>query len=270
MARIRVRFQINKGRTGAPLSKLGDLSKQIERFLTAVAADVDVVAKPGEWLALNFDNGSVSYDAEFQGDVRPARAAEYARALEFIADYDPESEGTNNLVSHASLIEFARVGGLLDPDESLRFGIYLPRRAKPKWRTISYSKSAQIRREMESPIYGYGSVQGLIHTLHKEAKDPYVQLRELSTESLVRCHYPLQLYSSVVEALRERTTVVLVGGNMRYDKATKALQEIRMDRIEKARILSAAEFEQFFGSAPDLTGDLTTDEFVDMIRGNGD
>ena len=67
MATIRVRFQLNKGRMGAPLSKLGKIAGQAERFLRALATDANIDQSSGEWLALNFDNGSVSYDAEFQG-----------------------------------------------------------------------------------------------------------------------------------------------------------------------------------------------------------
>jgi hypothetical protein len=42
--------------------------------------------------------------------------------------------------------------------------------------------------------------------------------------------------------------------------------KLRVERIETARMLSAAEFEGLFGSAPDFTGDLSTDEWIDSIR----
>jgi hypothetical protein len=34
-------------------------------------------------------------------------------------------------------------------------------------------------------------------------------------------------------------------------------------------MLSNEEFEQFFGSAPDFTGDLDTDDYIDAIREDG-
>jgi hypothetical protein len=79
MARIKVRFELNKGRIGAPLSKLGDISRQTERFLRSLAADVRIEAKAEEWLAVNFRNGSVSYDAELQGEITPAEVFRHRR-----------------------------------------------------------------------------------------------------------------------------------------------------------------------------------------------
>ena len=36
--------------------------------------------------------------------------------------------------------------------------------------------------------------------------------------------------------------------------------------MEPAPQLSDADFEKFFGSAPNFTGDLTTEEFLDDVR----
>ena len=84
MARIRVRFELNKGRIGAPLNKLGKIAEQAERFLRALASDVQIEARADEWLAINFRNGSVSYDAEFQGEITPAEVDAFNRNLEFL------------------------------------------------------------------------------------------------------------------------------------------------------------------------------------------
>ena len=139
MARVKVRFELNKGRIGAPLSKLGDISRQAEKFLRLLAADVKVATKADEWLAVNFRNGSVSYDAEFQGEITPAEVDAFNRNLEFLADYDPDAEGANGLVSPATALEFARLGTLIDPDEVIGLGIYGRERSRLKWRRISYA-----------------------------------------------------------------------------------------------------------------------------------
>jgi hypothetical protein len=269
MARIKVRFELNKGRIGAPLGKLGDISRQAEKFLRSLANDVKIGVKAEEWLAVNFRNGSVSYDAEFQGEITPAEVDAFNLNLEFLADYDPGSEGANGLVSQTTALEFAKLGTLIDPDEVIGLGIYSRERSKPIWRRISYSRTAEIRARLEAPIPAYGSVQGIIHSLQKEVSRPYFSLRELSTSALVRCSYPMRLYGKVIEALRERTTVLHVAGDTTYDRATRSIVELRVDRIEKARMLSGEEFEQLFGSAPDFTGDLSTDEYIDAIREDG-
>lgn len=269
MARVKVRFELNKGRIGAPLSKLGDISRQAEKFLRLLAADVKVATKADEWLAVNFRNGSVSYDAEFQGEITPAEVDAFNRNLEFLADYDPDAEGANGLVSPATALEFARLGTLIDPDEVIGLGIYGQERSRLKWRRISYAATAAMRAQLEAPVPAYGSVQGIIHSLQKEVRRPFFRVRELATDALVSCYYPMRLYSDVAGALQERTTVLHVAGDTVFDRATRAIVELRVDRIDKARMLSSEEFEQFFGSAPDFTGDLDTDEYIDSIREDG-
>ena len=168
------------------MSKLGDISKQAEKFLRLLASDVKIVGKAEEWLAVNFRNGSVSYDAEFQGEITVGELDAFNRNLEFLADYDPEAEGLNGLVSPATALEFARIGTVIDPDEVIGLGIYGRERSKPKWRWISYAKTAEIRAQLETPVPAYSSVQGIIHSLQKEVRRPFFRVRELATDALAK------------------------------------------------------------------------------------
>lgn len=256
MARIKVRLVLNRGRHGAPLSKLGKISEQMEKFLRSLASDANIETRPGEWLAVNFKNGSVEYDAEFQGDVPQGAAQIFSRDLEFLADFDPESEGLNGAVSTGTALEYARIGTLIDPDEVIELGIYPGRGGPIKWRNITFGKTAAIRREIETPLPAYGAVQGILHAWFKEAREPNFQLRELSTDALVRVVYPATLYSEVAKAVQERTTMLIVGGNMLFDRATRSAVEVRADRIQRQPMLSTAEFEAFFGSAPEFVADF--------------
>ena len=256
MARIKIRLVINRGRHGAPMGKLGRISEQVEKFLKLLAADCEIETHASEWLAVNFGNGSVEYDAEFQGDVNLGAAQIFTRNLEFLADYDPEHEGLNVAIKPVTALEYARIGSLIDPDEEIGLGIYPPDARTPKWRAITYRSTAALKRKLETPVASYGSVQGILHAWFKEARDPNFQLRELSTDALVRVYYPPSLYADVAKAVQERTTMLMVSGNMLFDRATRMATELRADRIEMMKMLSTAEFEEFFGSAPDFVADF--------------
>ena len=263
MARFKVRFVLNRGRHGAPLTKLGRISEQAEKFLRSLASDCNVTTQPGEWLAVNFKNGSVEYDAEFQGDVNAGDAQTFARNLEFLADFDAAAGGLNGSLSHGTALEFARIGALIDPDEVIELGIYPGRGGAPKWRNVTYGKTASLRREVESPLPAYGAVQGILHAWLKEVREPNFQIRELSTDVLVRVMYPPTLYSAVAEAVQERTTMLIVTGDVLFNRATRQPMEIHADRIERQRMLSAAEFEGFVGSAPEFIADLDDGDFAE-------
>jgi hypothetical protein len=259
MARLKVRLVINKGRLGAPMAKLGKISEQAEKFLKALAADCEIETHPGEWLAVKFSDGSVEFDAEFQGDVNPGAAQVFTRNLEFLVDFDPDSEGLNVAIKPATALEYAKIGTLIDPDEEIGLGIYSPdgpETRQPRWRKITYRATNALKREIETPVASHGSVQGILHAWFKEAREPNFHLRELATDALVRVYYQSSLYPDVAKAVQERTTMLMVSGNMLFDRATRQATELHADRIELMKMLSTAEFEEFFGSAPDFVADI--------------
>ncbi|WP_424811115.1 hypothetical protein [Roseococcus sp. YIM B11640] len=257
MARLKVRFVLNRGRHGAPLSKLGRIAEQTEKFLRSLASDCHVSTNPGEWLGVNFRNGSVEYDAEFQRDVNAGDAQVFARNLEFLADYDSASDGLNGSISNATALEFARIGSLIDPDEVIGLGIFPVHGGSLKWRNITYSQTANLRREIETPLPAHGALQGILHAWFKEAREPNFQIRDLSNDNLIKISYPSSLYSQVAQAVQERTTVLIVSGLINFNRATRQPLDMVAERIERQRMLSAAEFERLVGSEPNFVADMT-------------
>jgi hypothetical protein len=263
MANLKIRIVLNKGRHGAPLTKLGKIAEQLERFLKAHAADCSIESKPGEWVAANFKNSSVEYDAEFLGAAPAGAAQVFVRGIEFLADYDPEQEGLQGMVGQAAALEYAKIGTLIDPGEEIGLGIYPAHGGHPKWRQITYSRMALLRSEIETPIPTHGAVQGILHAWFKEARQPSFQIRELSTDALVRVFYPQSMYAQVVTAVQERATMLIVSGDILLDRATRQPIEMTAERLATIGMLSAAEFEAFVGSAPDFEPEADEDTYWD-------
>jgi len=266
MAQVKVRIELNKGRTGTPLDKLGDVAKQFERFLRSLASDLKLEGAKSEWLAVTFRNGSVSWDAALQDDIPETQVRRFNECLEFIADFDPDSEGTNALVSPRTILEYHRLGERIDVDEVIGIGIYSGARSRLKWRRIEYRRASRIRRAMEEPILSYGSVQGLLHSVILEAKRPYFTVHELGAEQVVRCFYEVGLYDQVIQALAHRNAIIHATGDMRLDRATRSIAEMDVERIDQVQPLTDEEFRTFFGMAPDLTGALSTQEYLEEYR----
>lgn len=266
MAQIKLRIEMNKGRKGAPLEKLGDVAKQIERFLRSLGGDLKLDAKKGEWLAEKFRNGSVSYDAAYQIEVPDAQLRHFNQCIEFITDYDPDTESPNGLVSDATLLEYGRIGSKIDPDEIISLGLYSGARNRLKWRRIEYRKLGRVQQAMESPLHSYGSVQGVLHSVVIDVSAPYFQIRELAGEGVIKCFYPRKLYDDIVSALKIPNAVVHASGDMRLDRARRTVVEMVVERLDKVEPLSVEEFQSFFGSAPGVTGEMTTDQFIREFR----
>jgi hypothetical protein len=245
------------------MTKLGKISEQAEKFLRALAADCNIPSKQGDWLAANFRNGSVEYDAFHSDDVSAASAEIFSRSLQAIADYDPDKEGLNFGVSASTVLEYGRIGALIDPDEIVGIGVYPANGGRIRWRSITYTRASAIRRKVEAPIPSYGAAQGILHAWFKEAREPHFQLRELSTDALVRVIYPSRMYDEVAAAVRERNAILDVSGDLLYDRATRNPVEMRADRLRMVRLLSTAEFESFFGSVPDFVAEDTSETYAD-------
>lgn len=250
MAQLKVRFRINQGRRGAPMGKLGRIAEQIERFLRALAQDNGVEAKPGDWLALDFENHSVEFQAQYPQDVDSGVSEVFSKCLEALADYDSDAGGLNGTVSSSTALEYAKIGSYLDPDEIIRMGIISPRATQPKWREITYSNLSSLKHEIERPISAHGSVQGLMHSWFKEARDPYFQIRELSSDNLIKVFYSSDMYDKVARSTLERTTTLLVAGLMLYDRATRQATEMKADKLMSVDMVRPEEFSSIFGSAP--------------------
>lgn len=234
------------------MAKLAKIAEQTERFLRVFAGDLGLDVKPGDWLAADFQNSSVEFQAEFPKEVPASVAQFFSTGLEVLADFDPENEGLNGRVSDTAALEYSRIGTVLDPDEIIRMGIVRPDGKTPKWRDITYSSLSSIRRELEQPVTAQGSVQGIVHAWFKEAKEPHFQLRELATDDLLRVFYDDKLYAQVAKAVQERNTTLIVDGRITYDKVTKKALDLRAERISAMAMMSHQEFEEVFGCAPNF------------------
>lgn len=255
MAKLRIKFTINKGRHGAPLGKLGRISEQADKFLRALTNDCGVQAKPGEWVAGDFENSSVIFQAEFQGAVDAGVAQTFESRMELLADYDPDRDGLNGLVRETTALEYAKIGGLIDPDEEIGLEIIPFRGGTPKRRTITYSKSQTLKTNVESPIPAHGSIQGIIHSWVKETVSPYVRVLDLSNSQLVKIEYRQSQYDMIAQAMKQKNTVVLVSGDCSYDRLSRGIMNMKLERMAETSTLTTGDFDKLFGSFPELEVD---------------
>jgi hypothetical protein len=233
-----------------------------------LAADLSVDSAKGDWLAINFANSSVSFDAAFEVAASAKVVHAYTAALRAITDFDPLEGVGHPDVSMRTLEQFCRLGEIMAAHEQLGIGLYdgNPAGVPEEWKYLTRGRAAEIRQELDRPIAVYGSVQGVIHSWFKEADPPYFHLREAAVQTLVKCFYPESLYATLVAAFQERSTIVHAAGEGQFVSGGRVLIELKVDRLEAVRPLSESEFESLFGIAPDFTGEMSTAEYVEGIR----
>jgi hypothetical protein len=271
MAQLRVRVELQRPDKGIEMSKLADLSRETQKLLRMVAEDAGLVAADGTWVARDFYNQGVGFDAEYQfADVDPDEAVRYTHLMDQITVVDRDTNWTVRGVRAATLVQSARVATLASEGETVRLGLYNGVPDKFEWRPMRKDLAAAILEHYESWVEYRGMLQGVIHSLHKESNPPFFDLRDFATRALVKCIFKPEDYEIVHKALERKTGVVLVSGWIRAKRLDKAIAEIRIERIQPTKPINAQQLRDFFGSAPGWTGDLSTDQFIDLVRGTDD
>jgi hypothetical protein len=270
MARYRIRIELRKGKRGIPLGTLADITETAQKFLRMTAEDVEIPVLETGWLATDFDNGSLDFNIESTGDVDEPQIRHYASAVRRVVAYQPDRPVPAG-VRTETVIQFAKLAELIEPGDPSRLGLYDNGSAAPTtWRPLIKSEAIAIREHLEDRVDYWGMIQGIIHSFFKESHPPYFYVREISSDSLVRCNFPPSRYDDYVTLLHNKRAVVFVSGRITARRTDRKIERIQIERMEQAPELSDSDFNKFFGSAPKFTGDLTTEEFIDAIRNDGD
>jgi len=70
MSGISLKIQLNKGRHGIAMQKLAQIAEETEKFLESLAEDLHL--NKTEWIAENFENGSLVFEVHYAGSADPA------------------------------------------------------------------------------------------------------------------------------------------------------------------------------------------------------
>ncbi len=268
MTTLRIRVELNKGRIGMPLGKLAAICAETVKFLNMLSDDLQLTDGEPVWLAENFENDSVDYDCRLANDVGEARTEIGRRALRLIMGEtltldDPELAFK---IRPETRRQYFHIAAPIDPDEKVRFGVYLDGGAKPDlWYDLARHEEALVSGGVIDRG-AYGEIQGIVHAFFKEGRRPHLRVRELATQQFVKCFFRMDMYNAAVELLNDRTAVVFVEGHIREDANTGETREIDVEDFRLAPDFSKDNFEKFLGTIPDYTGAITTEEFVEQLR----
>jgi hypothetical protein len=259
MEKIKFRISLNKGREGVSLNKLGDIANETERFLKSLCEDMEI--PKGEWIANNFDNGSVNYDHMLVGKYDTADVDRFNKGFLYVTSLDPKSGKANGLVSNETISRFAAIARPIDADEHIEFGIYTDEGGDtPKeWKVLTKDRANDIAKLVQKFVEYHGTIYGAINALFK-GNDPHFTLRDIINDQLIRCDYGDALYGDIVTALKRRDSMVFVYGEIKANMFSKKIEEMTAIKIKAAPALTDQEYKDFFGCVPDMTDDCVNDE----------
>lgn len=263
MASLRIRFRLNPGRKGIALGKLSKQTENIELFLRSLASDLGADDSKHLWLADEFRNGSAMYSAEFQAVVETDMAHNFNQAVTALTKYQSTSTVKPPFVGTATIERFSALRQCLDDDEKM--GIALIDVETGKAKRFAYVDKLQLEaigNSIETEARYIGAVMGRTHEWNKGAEKPYLYIRELNSSELIKCSYKDEDYDQVAKLFSKKTAVVVIEGMISFNLITSKTEVIQATDFGFAPDFSDDDFNKFFGAAPGITGDLSSEEFI--------
>jgi hypothetical protein len=242
MSHIKLRILLNKGQRGIALNKLERISEEIRKFVEELGEDIDL-SDPSAWIGVDFINSSLGFTTEYSYEVDAAKLGRFNEAIGALArgQYLPSLRDSTS----SQFFNFAKA---LDLEELVDLETFsedgTPHKFEVSRKTAILAQSPQLPPFRES----IGAVQGKIHSFHMASKPPFFNLRELSTGNLVKCLYPPEDYSAVLDALKIREQVIHVRGRIVTDTRERNIDHIRVTEILLAERYVYQDVEKFLNS----------------------
>ncbi|OGO35299.1 MAG: hypothetical protein A2Z03_07755 [Chloroflexi bacterium RBG_16_56_8] len=250
---IRVRIELNKGRHGVPLRKLAAVGRESEKFFQMLGSDVGLKFEKGEWIAVNFEEGSLCFDAMNVSETSDEELYQFNHNLRRVAKFDPNKDISLEGISNATMRQYAQIAENLDSDELVGFGIYKDGEAPLEWDYLSKHQSIEIMNCIESRIQYHGALHGTIHSLNKGITTPYFDLRDAASGRLVKCFFKRGLYEKLIDIMKDYDAIVHLSGLFTVSKFEKKIESVYAQKIEKAEQYLEGDIDRLMGCAPDLT-----------------
>jgi hypothetical protein len=270
-SRLKVRIVLNKGRHGVPLDKLPKILAEIREFLHDLSTDLGIEDDSG-WQGVDFRNGSLDFAAVKNSLVDDAKYLTFQQSARNVILNQPDDR-----ISRRTRSQYAKIATPIDADEVVdiglpqeQAGVVQPGEEEQfQWYELTKQAAEQIQALAQAKVKALASIQGIIHSVFIENADPHFQLRELSSQSLIKCTYAENKYNELAEALKQRMAVVHVYGLSTTDMLARKIEQMDVYRIDVSPSLAKDFLDRFSGCAAGLIDDGEMQAHIDQSRNRG-
>ena len=265
MANFRIRIGLNRGRGAVGYRELSVLSDEVNSFLRSLGEDAGLSGDDNHWLAKDIADGSFLSDASPSFDISDESSALLGSMTSAIVHGD-ETKAIELGVREQTRFKYeALAKKAMVTRIPVEVGLY-GNTGAIEWVKVVPEVARRLTENI-SPYLDYmGAVQGVIHVIFKESDPPHFKLRDSVTGDLVDCFYKPEHYASILRTLPRKDDRVHVAGLIRASRIDKKIESLKVTRVESPVDFSDADFEAFFGCAPEMTGDINSADFIERNR----
>lgn len=268
MAKLRLRVELNKGRTGVPLDKFAHVVLELKKLVEQLGEEIGLPADKNKWFAHEFADGSGYFTNELAAIAEIEKRVSFNSYVRSLAALSGDNKPDQSRIPASLIEQFRRVVDPLDFDEPIGFGIYeSDRQEQPVWLHATKLSIISALENVEFESRYYGTVLGLVHSLYKGSSPPFLNVRDVVSGELVKCLYkPKDHYGAIAKLLQKEDALVYVHGLVTVDLVRKCIDHIDSDHFEIAPEYRDGDLEAFIGCAPKITSEMSTKQYITKIR----
>ena len=256
---IILKIELNKGRRGIAMNKFAKIVEEAEKFLESFAEDVNL--SKTECLADEFKNESVDWTIHYAGIAEPSQITFGKKALAHVINPETTFETLGFGLSEKTLLHFAQIAHPLDIDDYIGVGS-MNGHKDIKMQKLTKERALWIEQQANRVMEEYAGFQGTITALFKDNNSCW--LKDYLTGNRVVCEFKSHQYATIWRLLERRDALVNVEG-WYLIKGNES--RLRIEDIQELPNYQEGDIKKFFGCDKNFTGDKTTEEFLDELRG---
>lgn len=266
MKKVKLKVRLNKGKRGISLKKMVSITDEICAFLDLFCKDLSIDIPMENWLATEPNKSSFAYTVESTSEIDEEKEKEFNTSFIDLAKHLK----INGRLGKPTYYQYSKIVVPADPDDTVEFGLFDDEDSSQEWFELTKSQSEEIKSTVQNTIEERGAIQGTFHAWYLKSIPPHFTIRELSTEKLVNCYYESKFHNVIHSLTENPNGVIHVSGLITWDALANKMISIKAEKFESAIGFSDQDFEKFFGCAPDITGEMSTGEYINHIRKNGE
>ncbi len=264
----RIEIKVRLG-AGNKCLRLLDLVKQIQSVVdvaNSVAIDLGLEFVVGEWQAEKFQNRSMGFIMSNPKDIAEEQQQEFTRVFDAAVRYTPQKYETGRVISQRTVNYVISMAETFGEGEKAVFNLPNPTGQRPKLIQVTPQKLKNISALKKEEKGYHGAVIGCPYEWNAGGGSPFIKIRDIANNELVKCPYSQGDYERVLSLFSKRNAVVVVYGEIKFDPATGRREMKKATKFERAPVFEKSDYDRFFGLFPDLTGDLSAAEYIRSLR----
>ncbi len=274
METIKIELDFFQGQAELPLYRLGELIEKSVDLFVAVCGEIGIPCNSNDWKISGISSGSLMGLGACSVEATPRQMEEFNARYEMaVVEEDEEESGGAKIVELSEVKKRASyLKKLIHKNERIRYGLHkVDAPGQVRWIDArAGAENKQIAKPKKTVDYDGGMRVAVTSLVLDPPEKPYAICRDLAGGQPVKCfirheHITDYIAPALKETDERQLPIFVVEGRVRENLIT-GTRSITASVVTPLPAFDEALFKKLRGTMPNLTGKMTTGEFIEWMR----